>query len=331
VQELFWGLITAPEGVRPALDDLTRRGLLEGPGLDGLFVGDDRLSSVERLDIYANMYFFRLLDCVREDFPKVAAAIGGDRFHNLVTDYVLRHPSRHPSLRYLGQRFPAFIAAHPIAGERPWLADLARLEWARADLFDAPDAGALGREDLARLPEDRAGEARLRLVPAFALLRFDFGVVPLWRDLEDGAPEAAGAAPREGASLKPGAETGVSPREGNSAAPDVSSAPAAHAACVHAAPARGPRVLPRRRTWARVWRKDFIIYHRSVDADEARCLDLVRQGESLARICQQVAAGRSVARATTRVGRLMQGWIDDGILARYDLPGEGSPSSMETR
>ena len=127
MQEIFWGLITGPEGVRPAVDDLVGRGLLEAPGLDGLFVGDDRLTSVERLDIYANMYFFRLLDCLAEDFPKVRAALGPERFHNLVTDYVLRHPSRHPSLRHLGGRLPAFVAAHPIAVERPWLPDLARL------------------------------------------------------------------------------------------------------------------------------------------------------------------------------------------------------------
>jgi hypothetical protein len=304
MQELFWILITAPEGVRPALDDLVRRGVLARPSLDHLFMGDDRLSSVERLDIYANMYFFRLLDCLREDFPKVAAAAGGARFHNLVTDYLLRHPSRHPSLRYLGQRLPEFIAGHALAREYPYLADLARLEWARADLFDAPDAAPMTREDLARLPEERAGEARLRLVPAFELLRFEYDVARAWSDLEEGAPEG-----------------GAEGREGNSASPDVGSASAEHAACVQAAAARGPRSLPRRPTAARVWRKGFVIYHTGVDAEEARCLDLVRQGESLARICQQAAAGRSLARATARVGALIQGWIDDGLLAGYALPG----------
>ena len=47
---------------------------------------------------------------------------------------------------------------------------------------------------------------------------------------------------------------------------------------------------------------------------------MVQSGENLARICQQLAAGRDPARATERVGRILQGWIDDGILAGYALP-----------
>ena len=47
-----------------------------------------RLDPVQRLDIYANMYFWRLLDILRGDFSAVVAAVGEDAFHNLVTDYL---------------------------------------------------------------------------------------------------------------------------------------------------------------------------------------------------------------------------------------------------
>ena len=70
----------------------------------------------------------------------------------------------------------------------------------------------------------------------------------------------------------------------------------------------------------RVWRSDFVVYHRGVDDEEARCLEMVRAGDALGTICQRVAAGRSVARATERVGRILQGWLEDGILAGFDLP-----------
>src|SRR6266850_582906 len=296
-QDLFWSLITAPEGVRPGLEELERRGQASASILDELFTGDDRLPAADRLDIYANMYFFRLLDCLREDYPKVATAVGDDRFHNLATDYLLRHPSENPSLRELGRRLPRFIATHALAAEFPYLADLARLEWARAEVFDAPDAAALRREDLARLPEDRAGEARLALVPACELLRFDYNVARIWRDLEEGDPDPASARPREG----------------NSASPDVEAEAGHHDSCAHAAAPRGPRACRPKKTAARVWRHDAAIYHRSVDEEEACCLDMVREGEPLGRICQRLAAGRSPARATERVGRMIQSFIEDGI------------------
>ena len=273
-QELLWTLITAPTGVRPALEDPARRAGIGAPDLDDLIRGDEHLSAIDRLDIYANMYFYRLQDCLKEDYPRLAAALGADRFHNLLTDYLLRHPSHHPSLRHLGRHLPGFVAAHPYASEFPYAADLARLEWARVEAFDAPDAAPLSRDDLARLPPDRAGEARLTFVPAFALLRFDHDVAGLWRDLQGGKDAAHDPVPRTGT---------------------------------------------RRRTTVRVWRSDLIVYHQAVDEEEARCLDLLLAGEILGALCQQLAAGRSATKATERVGRLLQGWIDDGLLAGFHL------------
>ena len=244
-------------------------------------------------------------DGVADAGKEAPAALGPARFHNLITDYLLRHPSEHPSLRHLGSRLPVFLASHPLSVEFPWVSDLARLDWARADLFDARDAVPLSRDALARLPQDRAGEARFSIVPAFALLRFEHEVVGYWRRLEE--IEAAGGDDRPAH----GGATGNAARERTEAdaAPDGE----------HEGHDR-PDPPKRRSTAARVWRRDFVVYHRSLDEDEVRCLELARAGESIARICQGLAAGRSVAKATERAGRMIQGWLDDGILAGVTLP-----------
>jgi hypothetical protein len=288
IQALFWRLITAPEGVRPALEAAPEGGEAAAR-VERLFAGDDRVDAVERLDIYANMYFYRLLDCLKEDFAKTLAAIGPARFHNLATDFLLRHPSRHPSLRELGRPLPGFIAAHALAGEYPWLADLARLEWTRTDLFDAEDAAPVTGGGLAAFPPDRAGEALIRLVPAFALLRLGHDAPAIWRALA-----AAGAPPEAG------------PDGGAVAA----GAPAAGAV----------RRAAGKRTAVRVWRQEMVVYHRAIDEEEAGALEAIGAGETFARLCQRAAAGRSPGRATARVGRMLQGWLEDGIIAGFDLP-----------
>jgi hypothetical protein len=302
IQELFWDLITAPQGVGPALEQADRGGRPRRDAFERTFAGDAGLPASERLDIYANMYFFRLHDCLREDFPRTAAWLGGDRFHNLATDFLLAHPSSHPSLRFLGVPLPAFIAGHPLAGEYPGLADMARLEWNRADIFDAADAPALTRERLATLPQEKVGDGRLRLIPAFRLLRMEYDIAPLWRRLEKDA----------------GGETAGSQGSGN-AAPDVGDAAdeAGHGhRCEPGAPGDAARRKP---TAVRIWRNGFIVYHKRMDDDEALCLEGALAGEPLARLCQRLAAGRSVARATARVGRILQGWLDDGILTSIDI------------
>ena len=80
-----------------------------------------------------------------------------------MTAYLLVHPPRHPSLRFAGARLAGFLAAAaaPFRRRWPWAADLARLEWALVDAFDARDAPPLTRERLARVP--LAGWPELRL------------------------------------------------------------------------------------------------------------------------------------------------------------------------
>lgn len=171
-QSLFWRLVSAPEGVAKALGS---------EDLSFLVRPDLRLGAVERLDIYADMYFYRLRDSLAEDFPKVAARIGAAHFHNLVTDYLLAHPSRHFSLRELGRALPGFLRTHPLERSFPALADLARLEWARIDVFDDADAAPLTRQRLlaegASAPETFA----LGLIPSARLLRLDACALAHWK------------------------------------------------------------------------------------------------------------------------------------------------------
>ena len=324
---LFWDLITAPEGVRPGLEALVRDGRAGADSLDAMIAGDDRLPAAERLDIYANMYFFRLLDCLREDFPRFAGALGDDRFHNLATDYLLTCPSEHPSLRYLGRRLPDFLAGHALARESACLVDLARLEWTRADLFDARDARPLTREDLARLAQDAAGDLPLRPVPAFRLLRLDHDAPRLWRELRDG--DAAGAdaesastpASGDARDAAGGAETAAATWGAGAAnaarlGDDKTGGTRCEAGHVHEdRPAPPLPAQRRRKTAVRVWRREFTVFHRAVDDEEADLLALLAEGTTLGRVAQRLSAGRSQAKATEALGRILPAWLDAGLVA----------------
>src|SRR4029077_16644916 len=58
LQSILYRLITAASGVAEGL--AAERNMPAG-GLDALVLGDDRLTAEARVDIYANMYFYRLL------------------------------------------------------------------------------------------------------------------------------------------------------------------------------------------------------------------------------------------------------------------------------
>src|ERR1043166_5020952 len=125
LQEAFWRSLAAAAGTAAG-----------SPVLD-VIEPSAPPAPAERLAISAGMYVARLVEVLREDFGRVAAILGDERFADAARAYVARHPSEDPSVRHVGPAFPASLAEH--APEAPFLADLARLEWARLAVFDARD------------------------------------------------------------------------------------------------------------------------------------------------------------------------------------------------
>jgi hypothetical protein len=191
VQAQFYDLVTAPEGVAKALAD---RGLSVAD-LDQTIVGDARLGAVDRLDVYANMYFFRLRDVLADDYSKVAAALGESAFHNLVTDYLLACRPAHPSINRAGNRLPGFLGDHPLSRERPWLPALALLERTHNELFDGPDAETLSLDDVQAMAPPELMALRLQPIPCHRVVAHGYALDDLWFALEDSAPDTVAATP----------------------------------------------------------------------------------------------------------------------------------------
>ena len=189
VQSHLYDLITAPEGAAKRLTELGRA----PDDLETIVRSSGPLSAVERVDVYANMYFFRILEVLADEYAKIVTLVGGDAFHNLVTDYLLACRPAHPSLREVGARLPAYLAHHPLAEDRPWLSELARLERTRLELFDGPDAEALTLDAVRALPPEALPELALRAVRCHALLHTEYAISPLWRALEADRPEKSPA------------------------------------------------------------------------------------------------------------------------------------------
>ena len=164
LQSLFWASLNGRQ--EPALRAVVR--------------STPELSGEDRLAIYAEMYFARLRDVLAEDFEKTAAALGPEGFTAVARAYLAEHPSEHPSVRHVGRHLPAFLASQPPPAAPAWLPDLARLEWARVEVFDAPDARPIGMADLLALPEAEWPQARLHAIPALEVVASDWPLHRIW-------------------------------------------------------------------------------------------------------------------------------------------------------
>ena len=137
------------------------------------------------------MYFFRIRDILREEYPKVVACVGDGSFHNLIVDYLVARPPEHPSVRNAGERLPGYLAEHELGAERPWLSELAALERDRIEVVDAADSDTLTVDHLRTLAPEDFASLPLRLIPAHLVVDAQYAVDELWERLEEGGVEDA--------------------------------------------------------------------------------------------------------------------------------------------
>jgi Putative DNA-binding domain len=196
LQKLLCRLITSPNGVQEGLAAETG---LPPDGIGAIIRGDAHLSAVERLDIYANMYFYRLLDAIEEDFPATKVALGDVNFHNLITGYVLEYPPNHPSITEASRYLAEFAARSPLLDKFPYLYDLIRLERAQVEVFLAPECEALDRTLLTEIPVDDWASLRIAAHPASQLLDCGWRVDEVLSAVQRG--QSVAAPTRQAASI----------------------------------------------------------------------------------------------------------------------------------
>ena len=131
-----------------------------------MIAGNERLSPVEQLDIYREQYWLRHEGALEEDFVSLVSLLGDDGFCALAHAYLAANPPDSYTLRDLGAKLAAFVESHAPYASDPLVADLARLEWAFVEAFDAPDAPPLDTSALATASEDDWARAKIVLHPS---------------------------------------------------------------------------------------------------------------------------------------------------------------------
>jgi hypothetical protein len=191
VQRWFQSVITHPEGVEGGAESEEAQRLirLKRGELEAVIGRSRNLTAAERMGIYANAYYARLLECLAAYFPMLQKTLGEEIFEGFAFEYLQHYPSKSYTLDRLGENFPRFLEEtrpEPEEGEAPgevgwpdFLIDLAVLEHNVNRVFDGPGVEGkplLTAEALQSFPAERFAEARLVPVPCLRLLTFRFPV-----------------------------------------------------------------------------------------------------------------------------------------------------------
>jgi hypothetical protein len=163
--------------------------------LKGVVDGDDAALALVRpppkdtpqtmFGVYRNAYVLRLIEFIGNDYERLKLFMHDD-FDAMARDYVKAHPSNTPNARWFARHLPDFLKGDPPWSERLELADLAALEKALNDAFDAPDDPVYSLANLAAFDASAIADAKTDLHSSAIRLTASSNVTDLWA-----SPDAA--------------------------------------------------------------------------------------------------------------------------------------------
>jgi hypothetical protein len=241
---------------------------------------NDRLSSFERLEIYNRVYWFRVLECLYDDYPGLRAIVGEKKFMKLATAYLAKYPSESFTLRNLGQRLEKFLREEPrwISPNEELALDMVRFEWAQVVAFDDAARPKITTDDLLDTPP---AKLRLALQPYLSLLELNYAVDKFFAAVKKREADVL----RSEASNTPDAMPHAPVRK------------------------RRPRLPKRERIHLVVHRYDNMLYYKRLEPEAFAILEGFAQGMTVEEAC--VAAFAESARPDVDWTPQIQDWFHD--------------------
>lgn len=147
--------------------------------------------STKRFNVYRNNIAVSLTEVLAASFPVVRQLVGEEFFMGMAHAYAGAHPPKSPVMLAYGGDFAGYIAAFEPARSLPFLADVARVEWAWNTAYHAADCAPVAIPALQAVPPEVLGRVRLRLHPSLQILSSDWPAMSIWHCHQTGEDPAS--------------------------------------------------------------------------------------------------------------------------------------------
>ncbi|MEM1361464.1 MAG: DNA-binding domain-containing protein [Pseudomonadota bacterium] len=152
----------------------------ESPIPPGLLAPGGRPAG-KRFDVYRNNVAVSLVEALESGFPVVRKLVGNDFFQAMAGVYWRAHPPKSPVLTLYGDDFAAFLDGFPPAASVPYLADIARLEYALRLSYHAADTVPIDPAHLMELPAEQLMRQIFGFAPAIQMIASRWPIFGIWR------------------------------------------------------------------------------------------------------------------------------------------------------
>src|SRR5438552_12585039 len=149
----------------------------------------DSIPAAARLRVYRHHVFHSLATALSATFPTVQALVGDEFFRTMAQAFVAATLPTQPVLSEYGAGFASFVEGYAPAGGLPYLADMARLDWALNVAFNSPAEPRLGVAELAAIPGEQLPGKSVSLAPGAVVVCSVYPIDRIWAAAQPGASD----------------------------------------------------------------------------------------------------------------------------------------------
>lgn len=143
-QEWFANIITKRLGKNNTIQKYSPSGLLMADDVSRYVTSSSTLKPHQRMQIYNQQYWWRLLNTLHVNFPLVTRLFGYHAFNEKIgIPYILKYPPNHWSLALLGEHLPQWIAECYKEPDQSLISHASQLDWAFTASFVSAQHPAL--------------------------------------------------------------------------------------------------------------------------------------------------------------------------------------------
>jgi len=170
IQEWFGSIITMPIQRGNKLSLLTRGGMEMSKEAELYVCPGPKLKAHERIEIYHQQYWWRLIGLLHENFPTLTRLFGFEDFNEkIAVPYLTNHPPSHFALCRLGDTLPTWLKNNYTGEDKQLVVDIASIDWTANESFWIGALPPISPD----FPQEHILSTPLRLQPYIHLFTFN--------------------------------------------------------------------------------------------------------------------------------------------------------------
>jgi hypothetical protein len=146
----------------------------------------DAIAAPARLRIHRHQLYESLATALAGTFSTVQQLVGDAFFRAMARAFIAQALPAQPVLSEYGEGFPAFVDTYEPARGLPYLADVARLDWALNLAFHSPMGERLTAADLSAIPDEQLPSTKVGLAPGTSVIHSTYPLDRIWSASQPG-------------------------------------------------------------------------------------------------------------------------------------------------